>query len=378
MFNYWKAVSLEERFYLENKNHLSERLTVYTKRSLKREAKLLNNYIQEFTKPPSVFIWVSPFHKEIFSLLSIKFPARFIWICIQNFSPNFSGHPSVFFTSNQLEEKMRTISQNASLKVDFHSSLQTLSSLQAPDYLNKLKKCIQDMIYETVVRLKTIKHFEKIWEYNFKVNQKSWREAKPINKLNVLPPDTFILGGPSVDEAFKLKKLKKPKDQRIWSADTALTPLVTRNILPEVIFSIDAGFASFEHYIYLQKKQKKQMKSKLVLDPFSFPKYYKIGLEIYTYANSNPLIQEQSDEHDHLDLVNDTGDVFGLMVSAYQILFPEKKLPVILGRDRAKNLDKNSYVTHLRGSAYHLRRYHSMNRLDLPEKYFYSLSKRFN
>ena len=265
---------------------------------------------------------------------------------------------------------MRTIEPNDSLTIDFHPSF------YGSDYLSESKECFQKMLRETALRLKTIRHFQKIWNYNLKANQNQWIKSKSLNQLNIQPPDLFVLGGPSVDEGLAKKQISKKK--HIWSADTALAPLVNQHIYPEVVFSIDAGFGSFEHYVYVTDEKKRKIK--FVLDAFSFPKYYRLGLYVYTYANTNPLIQRIN--HKHPVLVNETGDVFGLMAASHQMLFPNEKLPGIVGRDidnrsHQKKPQKTYHITHLRGSAYHTRRQYLMSRLNLPEEYFYRLSKRF-
>ena len=155
----------------------------------------------------------------------------------------------------------------------------------------------------------------------------------------------------------------------IWSADTALIPLLIRKQHPSLIFSIDAGMGSFEHYTYA--KFNINQKLTFVLDPLSFPKYYTIDINKYTYASSHPLIQDI--RHPHPILINQTGDVYGIMKALYEFLFPRKKMPDVIGHDPTSI----HYTTHLRGSAYHQRRYHKMNRLDSPETYFYELSRTY-
>ncbi len=312
----------------------------------------------------SFLIWVAPFHKKIFSLLLEKNDdlSPLIWICIHNFSSFFlSSHPALCFNKNQLQEKMRTVSCDDIITIDFHMGL------RGTQYLSQLKETLEKMIRETAVRLKTIKYFYKIWEYNFRANKKKWLNTDSISHINTEMPNLFILGGSSVDDFLSKNQLST--QTCIWSADTALVPLLLRQQYPSLIFSIDAGMGSFEHYTYAKSDMNQDLT--FVLDPLSFPKYYTLGVKKYTYASSHPLIQQT--RHSHQALVNQTGDVYGIMKALYEFLFPQKEMPKVIGHDQTSI----RYATHLRGSAYHQRRYHKMNRFDSPEIYFYKLSKTY-
>ena len=253
------------------------------------------------------------------------------------------------------------INSDDRIVVDFHASL------KGTHYTTKLKEQFNQMIHGVALRLKTIKHFKKIWNYNFRANQKSWLSTQPISELSVKQPDYFVLGGPSADDFLYHTNLKK--QVRIWSADTALMPLIRKGIQPDVVFSIDAGFGSYEHFVYIRKSEKRAIT--FVLDPLSFPKYYNADIRRYTYASSHPLVQKAGSGHPVL--VNKTGDVYGLMEALHRFLFPEQNLPKMIGHDQ-KSIH---HTTHLKGSAYHLRMYHQMNRFYSTEKYFYDLSKSY-
>ncbi len=370
IFNYWRGYSQSHNFFLERKGtDKVSPLLFYTQRSLTREAKLLINKVCEFRHKSSILIWIAPFHHEIFSYLvnQVSDLSPLVWICIHNFSilPTETDsslmHPSLCFSENQLEKRMRTIDHRDTITIDFHVSLQNT------DYITLLKEKLNKILKKMALRLKTIQHFNKIWEYNFRANKKNWLNTDSVHHISSKKPKFFILGGSSVDNFLRQTVL----DSKIciWSADTALMPLLFRNKCPNLVFSIDAGLGSFEHYIYAQTKTYKM--PPFVLDPLSFPKYYTTTIKKYTYASSHPLIQQTKNPHPIL--INRTGDVYGIMKALYQFLFPQQNMPQVIGHDQRAI----RHITHLRGSSYYYRKYHQMNRLNNVEAYFYKLSKTY-
>ena len=188
-----------------------------------------------------------------------------------------------------------------------------------------------------------------------------------------IKPKYFILGGSSVDlflDEYVKKKTNNGND--LWVADTAFAACILRGIIPNVLFSLDAGFASFEHFSYILKRIQDK-KIDIVLDPLSFPKLYKVTMfNMFLYTHSNPLLVD-SKAMKFPVLYNSTGDVYGLIVALYNFIYPQESMPIVIGRDQ-KAIHK---VTHLRGSGYYMRQYCENNRFYTVANYFYNLSQKY-
>ena len=379
LFNYWQPLQETDRFFLYNysKDNNPEKLLTYTAKSLDRESKSLSQKLDQVAKENSKFFWIAPFHENIFYSLNSRQKCNLFWICCANFSTKkFSEliklqaeNNCLIFDFRALQFALQEIQKDNSIKIEFHPSLRNSSIFQ------ELKGSIQDMIQEVALRLKTIQHFENIWCYNFKANFEKWKRCHPASEFEPQKPDYFILGGPSVTEFLKRFDDKK---KTIWSADTSWMPLVHRGILPDLVFSIDAGYGSFEHFIYHATRIEKE-KVRILLDPLSFPKFYNAGIKAYSYISSNPLIQQAvQEDNQELEakfpfLSNETGDVYGIMQSFYFYLFPETDLPQVIGHDKGPR----KFETHLRGSGYHEREYTRSNRLETTENHFFKRSLSF-
>jgi hypothetical protein len=354
LFTSLKSIKKEDGYYFL----CNEEVKVYTEKSLQRESKSLNSIIDECSQKKKLLIWISPFHSDIYNNLSNNHKKQLIWIAPLLFT-NFSSeeYSGIIFNNATLKYFLNEVKKNNSFIIKAHPTL----------FKYNFDLLLQKLIQQSASRIKTIDHFEKIWKNNFTKNKNKWLKIKDIKAIELIPPDLFILGGPSVDDSYK--KIKK--SQHIWAADTALPLLAHLNISPDLVFSIDAGFGSYEHFI--QPIEKKILSNSIaVLDPLTFPLVYDITFKkIFTYAHLNPLIQ--ATHHNFTYLTNNTNDVFGLMASVFHLMF-DLKLPEVIGHD-CGHINK---ATHFRGSAYHRRQFGKCNRFITPEKYFFQLSDRYN
>ena len=380
LFHYWQPFQEADRFFLRSHSQSkdADELLVYTEKSINRELKnLFQKLDQNNNEKNSKFFWVAPFYEKIFFNLDHKRKHNFFWICCANFSKKKplefkrlqTESKCLIFDFETLRSILQNIEKEDTIKIELHPSLRNSNIFQ------ELKKLTQNLIQQAALRLKTIQHFEKTWSYNFKVNFEKWKMCSSIFKIGSAKPDYFILGGPSVADFLSRFNDKK---KIIWSADTSWMPLVHHGIIPKLVFSIDAGYGSFEHFIYYSSVIKKT-KIKLVLDPLSFPKFYDIGAETYSYISSHPLVQQAiHDDNGELKakfpvLSNETGDVYGIMQSFHFHLFGNTDPPQIIGYDQGpKGLE-----THVRGSGYHERKYNRSNRFATLENYFLEFSLRY-
>ena len=190
-----------------------------------------------------------------------------------------------------------------------------------------------------------------------------------VSKLGELRPDALVMAGPSLDNA--IEELRRAKT--IWCADTALPALLKRHIFPRVVFSVDAGFASREHFVGAASKFLSS--AALVSDILGNPPVQRLPFaEHLTYASSHPLVQEfcASRRGDLTFIENPAGDVGSLMRAVFARFFGDAPVK-IFGHDGGHR----RRVTHARGTAYFSRSYASCNRLMNAETYMLKLSRRY-
>ncbi|MDH5716703.1 MAG: DUF115 domain-containing protein [Spirochaetia bacterium] len=360
VFNLFNKEAAEDKYFLV----AEKKIAVYSNRSFLREAEVLKKKLAHFKKENKKLLYAAPYHEKIGNQLK-NFEKNLIWFSMCDFSK--IGYQKNFVLLNNQkswEVFIRDISANDKFEILFHPSLVNLNSFSI------IKNFIEKGIKKAAVRLKTISHFKAVWEYNFKRNKQKWMSAKKISK-ELKKPNVFILGGPSVDEyLWKYKNSKA--DQIIWCADTALGSLHAYNIIPDVVFSVDSGYGSYEHFAFLLNEKEYKFNSFLVLDALSFPLLFDINAgKTYSYASSHPLVQECENKFDIL--FNETNDVYGLMKAVFEKIYPNEKKPGIIGHDQ-KAVKK---VTHLQGSAYHRRFYFRQNRFLSIETSFLRLSFRY-
>lgn len=322
---------------------------VYSERGTQRELRILG---EKFPEAGESILYFAPWHDAFISLLDKN---NLVWVALGNFGS--LSHPQLIKNSEQWEEFLRELSGSEKFSIVIHPLIDS----------DELQKQIAESFRHAASRLKAIRHFEKTWQYNFRRNRDSWLSAADISQLKLSPTQTLLLAGPSADDFLNATKIN---GNGLWSADTALLPLAGKEIVPDLVFSIDAGFGSREHFSGLSQDYLSRLN--VVLDPLSFPELYQLPFRtIYTYASSHPLIQQTGNSH--TNLVNATGDVRGIMQGLNSFLFPGNTPQVIGGEGKHRH-----YVSHLRGSAYHRRSLFRQTRTQSRENYFLSLSRRYS
>lgn len=353
-FSYWQSQVLENGYYLQSS---TQSIKFYTERSLRREALLLGERLKEAAQTSKTLIYVAPFHEEIARRLDLSGAGHsLLWLAPATFSevlPSF-----VIGDLDAWERSLREIKRGDSFLIYVHPAFKD----------DSIASFVKEGLSRSALRVKTIEHFSRIWEYNYRRNYERWLTLDDFSVLAKRPPPgTLVLGGPSVDDFFDEIRQSGP----IWCADTALAPLVKRGLFPDLVFSIDAGHGSLEHFIAASPDGGLYKELRVVVDPLSFSGVMELPFaKVYTYGGSHPLIQASA--HSFSALVNTSGDVKGAMVAALEALYPGAKTQ-IFGADGKHR----KYVTHLRGSAYHSRGCFSITRLTPLENYFYNLSARY-
>jgi len=340
--------------------HAEGVLVFYTRRSAARDLSLLK---EKITATPSghTCLIVAPYSAA--------------------FAPLFSETRAFFFIAPEiftatLPDDARLIAHDAALEHFVNAiTRDDKFDIFIPPQWGFLQTAVLDatrqILARAAVRLKTIRHFEKLWQINFRLNAPRASDCVDIAALGALPaPNALAMAGPSLDNAIaQLKNCRM-----VWCADTALSALVRQGIRPQIVFSIDAGFASQEHFVALYDTIQ-QTGTILVCDLLGNPPVQRLPFRNkFLYANSHPLIQNFVMSHrlQLTPLENTSGDVGQLMLSALKQIFPKAK-PMIFGHDGGHR----NYVTHARGTAYYARAYQKTTRIYNAETYLYRLSVRY-
>lgn len=342
---------------------------VYSERGLAREGALLKQKLELAEASQKVLIWVAPYHPEIAKSISAAEGGQpsLLWLSPAGFHGDSQPEapPFVVESLSGWEFFLREMRRRHQFVVEFHPRVGRHEELEG---------FIREGLRRGAIRIKTIEHFGKIWSYNSRRNAAQWAKVWDIKEALVkmeTPPDLIVAAGPSLDEHWA--KIKGAR--RVWCADTALAPCLAAGVMPELVFSVDSGYGSFEHFIQAARAGIDNLA--IVLDPLSFPQLFELPFkEIYSYNSSNPLFQEYLQKGEGGGPVtavdNKRGDVLGAMLGAVEAMGWAQ--PEVLGADGGHR----SYATHVRGSAYHRRGGNFIWRLNPLETYFFALSARYS
>ncbi len=337
----WQLIEKEGRYYLPFLNS-----PLYSERGVAREIQLLSSLRKENS---GKLIYAGPYHAKWIEAESY-FEA---WIPIGG-SYETEG-TKIIVSVDQWIDFLHSIRPEDSLTVVLHPSIPPST------YRDTIENCLRHSLAYAAGRLKTLRHFSKTWQYNARRNAEQWKAFTFPEKLE--KPNYFILGGPQVDNALR----NIPSGAVLWVADTALYPVLHRGFSVSLVVSVDAGFASREHFLGIPRKDLSKLD--IFVDFLSHPAVLALPFrKKYSYSSSHPLTPKSLPA-----LVNGSGDVKGIMTALFSKLFPEKELPKLIGGTGLHS----GLVSHLRGSAYHRRMATQANRFITAENYFRILSQRY-
>ncbi|MBN8219788.1 MAG: hypothetical protein J0L53_02640 [Spirochaetes bacterium] len=333
----------------------TERIPIYSERSGKRDLAQLRAALAT-AQPGHRLLIIAPYADALRELCATD--ERFIWLAPVSFAEP-PPDTRLIASDAALENFINDIGADDKFTIFVLPQWR-----QAGDYVLAV---MRQLLERAAARLKTIGHFEKLWQINFRVNAPAAAAYADIAALGGDRPVALVMAGPSLDSA-------QLPSGTIWCADTALPVLLQRKIYPRVVFSVDAGFASREHFVgALTAIREKSII--LAGDLLGYPAVQRLPFaERLTYASSHPLLQNHivSGRSDLTPVENPAGDVGSLMRAVYRKLFGEAPVQ-IFGHDGAHR----RRVTHARGTAYFLRQYAVQNRLTNTETYMLKLSRRY-
>lgn len=334
--------------------------TFYTDRSGPRDLSAFAGRMSQVPVGHRLII-VAPYHTALAGLFREK--AAFVFLSPFSFSETLPTDDRFFGDSGALVRFINTIEADDKFDIFIPSQWGPAQEIVA--------KATQAILGHAAIRLKTIRHFGRLWPVNFRLNSQRLGNYGDIAELKEIGiPDALVMAGPSLDSRFAELKSKAC----IWCADTAVPVLLARGIFPRVIFSVDAGFASLEHFVGATQILKTQ-KVILIADLTGQPAIQRLPFSrILTFASSHPLVQSlMARDSRFTPLTNPMGDVGSLMKAAHETLFG-KAPAAIFGHDGGQR----RRITHARGTAYFTRTYNRQNRLLNVESYMLALSRRYS
>ncbi|MGM0507798.1 MAG: motility associated factor glycosyltransferase family protein [Fusobacteriota bacterium] len=171
----------------------------------------------------------------------------------------FNRDDIYIFDVDQKYEMMQAIEQNFKIglvpdyeivkhKVEFE--------IYEKEYLKVLKN-IKDILSSHLVNTSTIFEFSKMWQknrfYNLKYFAKSMGVYKFFDEFKNIPI-IIVAAGPSLDKNIKYLNWIKGK-ALIIAVGTVVKKLLSENINPDLIVSIDGGEANWEHFRRINYKK---------------------------------------------------------------------------------------------------------------------------
>jgi len=344
----------------------NKKYLIFSKRSIKRQASIIENRIIELQKENKKLIWVAPFYLELYNLLS---HSNFIWLsptlnidCDKLNGDGENQNVSILTKNKHITTLINSIRETDKFEILLHNTIAQLP--MSKNILNGVNKIFR----RSAIRIKTIKHFGKIWEYNFKRNLEQYPKhsflERELNK-HTKKPDIFLVAGPSLNKVDP----NYFKNKTIWIADTCISYCKKNNITPQKIFCLDAGKGSYEHFIknldFIENCQ-------LIVDQLVFPKILELPFQkISFYYSSNILCQQWHKKK--IKIINETGNVLGLMKASFSYLFLDNQIPAIYGDDSMKH---SHFVSHVNPSAYFNTAFNKQIRFFSCENYFFILSQK--
>lgn len=332
-------------------------IPIYSERSGARDLAQITQAIAD-TPDDHITLIVAPYAEALAGVFASE--KKFVFLAPVSFTTKPVNDARLIADDAALDEFINAIGANDKFSVSLIPQWR-----EASDYVASV---VRQLLERAAVRLKTIHHFGKLWQINFRVNATAAVNYGDIAELRRLKPDYLVMAGPSLDNSIA----EIQKAGTLWCADTALPALVAAGVNPAVIFSVDAGFASREHFVGCVDALQRAY---LVCDILGFPAVQRLPFRVrLTYASSHPLVQEFTVLHRPrlTPVENAAGDVGSLIRVVYAKLFGSEPVKII-GHDGKHR----RYVTHARGTAYFKRSHAGQNRLKNAETYMLKLSRRY-
>lgn len=243
------------------------------------------------------------------------------------------------------------------------------------EYCEKVYQIIMEWLKEEAKEEAVIRHFLASWQHHFRRNQKKWREDP--QKYSFKPLDftaqklLIVAAGPSLDFHFDSIRALQKEQWQILSTDTAFLSLLTQEIFPDYLITIDTQHHSLMHYIPALE-QIKEKPIKLIKDIFAHPTIDALFDEIYPlFPPQKELIAFSKKHQLPLAFYETGGNVthaaisVALSAGAKQIrLFAADFANFYEGKESKKRIIQ----THCKNSGYFFQIWAKQNRFNTPDQ----------
>ena len=351
-----KAVLKNNDVYLIREN--AEPVLLYSSRSLAREAKILQEKLTDCMTNQKTLLYVGVWHSALEVILDDELLKHLVVLQSATGSLPIDGRARLLQTRPDWEEFLRSLNGKESFEVFIHPRMAKF------DFLGQLQADLR----MAAGRIKTIHQLQNLWQYNARRNRPLWKRARSLSQYRLSAPPVILSAGPSLTDWLQANRGQHFAE--LWCADTALPAALNAGLKPALVFSIDPGFASMEHFWAVDKSQRGNFA--LVVDTLSYPGVWELPVDsLYSYRGSNPLADEAPAAWPQL--FNAGGDVTGLMISFANFRGYKTENLQIAGNEGVHR----RYVSHARGTSYFQRYCNLSDRFKTAENYFYILSARY-
>lgn len=137
-------------------------------------------------------------------------------------------------------------------------------------------------------------HFGKIWTSNIINNSRLAQNYSSSNKLESILKENnktalVVAAGPSLDDTLEFFKKENSDKYYIISTDTAGLALLKRNIIPDLIVSIDAQSVSYNHFITNKDCKKTLYAFDLCANSSAARHLLESGKDLFFFCSGHPL-----------------------------------------------------------------------------------------
>ena len=272
----------------------------------------INNIIKN--NPDSIFIIFEPF-QQIFELYK-----KYIDIeLLKKYKDNICLLDNINHTSIlDFLEKNNLITENRMLTYS-NLGYRSLCPELEKEYFQDVKKNLQIILQNTL----TESNFIPLWTKNFLKNMTNlYKVPFFIPQKHQLDDNIAVIVSAGPGLSYDIKTLKNKRDKiTIFAVDTAIKPLLSNEIIPDFIVSLDGQFYSIDDFINNIPDE-----TTFILDAIAYPGITRLHKNIFFTITKNIFDTSIIEYFFNYHKLNDFGIITGGTVSDYCL-----NLAVLLG-----------------------------------------------
>ncbi len=160
------------------------------------------------------------------------------------------------------------------------------------EIFEQIRNVVEESLKSISADFSVQSHFGNIWQRNILTNLRGF-EGNPPLQVDCEKTAAIIAAGPSLDKSI-LELKEKRGEYTIFATDTAYGPLVTNQITPDFVVTIDAQQVSLGHFMDLEKSESTTFVFDIASSPSAVAAVRSKGLPIYFLRSSHPLCADPS------------------------------------------------------------------------------------